>query len=193
MTQSCLQFDDYLFFGAPFTWCRRPKYFLYVHIYKAAELFFSNHGDVCYILDMFGCRQQVKVDAKSDAILFNIAGSFFFLNFFLLQASASNVPKSFLSYSICISRILGIEHLPRNLKGGIRSLFDPCVNATGHRPYCPSRMEVSYCTFGFSTIIWHNLRTLSLLRDPPRDNLYACVIWVHAGRQLTLNEIIWCA
>ena len=34
---------------------------------------------------------------------------------------------------------------PRNFKGGIGSLFDPCVNAMGRRPYWPSRMEVSYC------------------------------------------------
>ena len=32
----------------------------------------------------------------------------------------------------------------RNLKGGIRSLFDPRVNAMGRPPYCSSRMEVSY-------------------------------------------------
>ena len=35
------------------------------------------------------------------------------------------------------------EAIPRNLKGGIRSFFDPCVNAMGWRPYCSSRMEVS--------------------------------------------------
>ena len=35
------------------------------------------------------------------------------------------------------------------------------------RPYCPSCMEVSYCTFGFGSIIWHDLRTLSLPRDSP--------------------------
>ena len=43
----------------------------------------------------------------------------------------------------------------RNLKGGIRSLFDPCVNATTRQPYFPSRMEVSYCTFGFGAICTH--------------------------------------
>ena len=42
---------------------------------------------------------------------------------------------------------------PRNLRRGIGSLFDPCVNALGRRPYCPSRMEASYCTFGFGAII----------------------------------------
>ena len=45
--------------------------------------------------------------------------------------------------------------LPRNLKGGIGSLFDPCVNAMGRRPYWPSCMEVSYCTFGFGVICTH--------------------------------------
>ena len=64
---------------------------------------------------------------------------------------------------------------PRNLKGGIRSLFDPFVNAMGPGPW-PSRMEVSYCTFGFGAIIQGDLRTLSLPCDSPRSNLYACVI-----------------
>ena len=71
---------------------------------------------------------------------------------------------------------------PRNLKGGIGSLFDPCVNAMGRRPHCPSRMEVSYCTSGFGAIIQRDLRTLSLPCDLPCDNLYACMIWVHAGK-----------
>ena len=65
---------------------------------------------------------------------------------------------------------------PRNFKGGIGSLFDPCVNAMGQWPYWPSRMEVSYCTFGFNSIIQGNLRTLSLPCDSPRDNLHACII-----------------
>ena len=65
---------------------------------------------------------------------------------------------------------------PRNLKGGIGSLFYPCVSAMGQQPYCPSRTRVSYCTFRFGAIIWHDLRTLSLPRDSPRYNLYACVI-----------------
>ena len=42
-----------------------------------------------------------------------------------------------------------VEGIPRNLKGKIGSLFDPCVNAMGWRPYWPSHMEASYCTFGF--------------------------------------------
>ena len=41
----------------------------------------------------------------------------------------------------------------------------------GRRPYCLSRMEVSYCTFGFGVIIRHDLRTLSLPRYLPRDNI----------------------
>ena len=70
---------------------------------------------------------------------------------------------------------------PMSLKGGIGSLF--CVNAMGWRPYCPSRMEVSYCTFGFGTIIRRDLRTLSLLPpDSPRDKQYACVIRIHVGK-----------
>ena len=39
------------------------------------------------------------------------------------------------------------------------SLFDPCVNAIGQRPYCLSRMEVSYCIFVFGAIIRRDLRT----------------------------------
>ena len=72
--------------------------------------------------------------------------------------------------------------IARNLKGGIGSLFDPFVNAMGRRPYCSSRMEGSYCTFGFGTIIRCDLRTLSLLRDSPWDIQYVCAIWVHAGK-----------
>ena len=68
------------------------------------------------------------------------------------------------------------------LKGGIGSLFDPCVNDMGQRPYCLSRMEVSYCTFGFGAIIRHDQRTLSLPRDSPRDNQYACAISVQTGK-----------
>ena len=71
---------------------------------------------------------------------------------------------------------------PRNLKGGIGSLFDPCVNAVGRRPYCPSRMEVSYCTIRFGAIIRRDLRTLSVLHDSPCNIQHACVIWVHAGK-----------
>ena len=64
----------------------------------------------------------------------------------------------------------------RNLKGGIGSLFDPCVNAMVRQPYCPSRMEVSYCTFEFVAIIRRDLYTLPLLRDSLGHNLFACVI-----------------
>ena len=39
----------------------------------------------------------------------------------------------------------------------------PCVNTMGQRPYYPSRMEMSYCTFGFGAIIRRDLRTLGLL------------------------------
>ena len=39
-----------------------------------------------------------------------------------------------------------------NFKGGIRSLFDHCVNAMGRRPYWPSCMEVSYRGFSCDVI-----------------------------------------
>ena len=61
--------------------------------------------------------------------------------------------------------------LSRNLKRGIGSLFDPCVNAMGRQPYWPSHMEVSYCTFGFGANIQRDLRILLLPRDSPHDNL----------------------
>ena len=61
----------------------------------------------------------------------------------------------------------------RNFKGGIGSLVDPCVKAMGRRPCWPSRMEESYCTFGFGAIIWRDLRTLSLPRDSQCNNLYS--------------------
>ena len=65
--------------------------------------------------------------------------------------------------------------VPRNLKGEILSLFDPCINALGQWPYCPSRMEVSYCTFGFGAIIRRDLRTLSR--------------WLKCMRELNLHRI----
>ena len=65
---------------------------------------------------------------------------------------------------------------PRNLEGGIESLFYSCVIAMRRRPYWLSRMEVSYCTFGFGANIRCDLRTLSLPRDSLCNNPYACVI-----------------
>ena len=50
---------------------------------------------------------------------------------------------------------------PRKLKRGIWSLFHPCVNTIDRRPFWWSRMEASYCTFGFGAIIWHDLHILS--------------------------------
>ena len=75
-----------------------------------------------------------------------------------------------------------LEQTQGILKGESGLFFGPCVNAMAWRPYCPSCMEASYCTFGFGTFIRRDLRTLSLPRDSPRDHQYACVIWVHAGK-----------
>ena len=69
---------------------------------------------------------------------------------------------------------------------GESGLFLTRVNAMGWRPYCPSRMEVSYCTFRFGVIIRPDLRILSLPWDSLCDNQYACMIWVHAG--MTINS-----
>ena len=64
----------------------------------------------------------------------------------------------------------------RTLKGGIGSLFDPCVNALRQRPYYVSRMEVSYFTYVFGTIIRRDLRILLLLGDSLCNNQFVCGI-----------------
>ena len=103
---------------------------------------------------------------------------------FLVQTIEITIPfsKQFLEFPFCVKdKIKALEFklkmvlasfrkYPRNLKWRIASLFDPCVDAMGRRPYCPSRMEVSYCTFRFGAIIRRNLCTLSLPRDSPRDD-----------------------
>ena len=65
--------------------------------------------------------------------------------------------------------------IQRNLKGGIGSLFDPCVNAMGWGGHIGHHLW-SYCTFRFGAIIRRDLYTLSLPRDSPCDYLYACVL-----------------
>ena len=97
--------------------------------------------------------------------------------------------KIFASLSVQVGRSRTVWlNLPwtRNLKGGIGSFFHPCVNAMEQGPYWLWRMEVCYCTFGFSTIIQCNLCTLLL----PQDNLYACMIFSPL-RRFTLNETAW--
>ena len=54
--------------------------------------------------------------------------------------------------------------LSRNLKGGIGSLCDSCVNAIGRRPFWRLGMEASYFSFGFGVIIRLDLCTSSMLR-----------------------------
>ena len=68
------------------------------------------------------------------------------------------------------------ELLSRNLKGESGLFLTPVLTLWGRRPYCPSRIEASYCTFGSGAIIWRDVRTLSLPRDSPGDSQYACVI-----------------
>ena len=67
------------------------------------------------------------------------------------------------------------HHWSRNLKRGIGSPFDR-VNAMGRRPYWPSCIEASYCTFHFGAIIRRNLRISLLPCGSPRDNLNVCMI-----------------
>ena len=90
--------------------------------------------------------------------------------------------KNSLKDMSCLGEMLECECKSRNLKGGIGSLFDPCVNVVERRPYCPSHMEVSYWIFRFEAIIRLDLRTLSSLCDSWCDNQFACMIWVHAKK-----------
>ena len=77
---------------------------------------------------------------------------------------------------------------PRNLKGGIGSLFAPCVNAMGRRPYCSSRMVVSYCTFGFGAVI----SAICAHYRYPVIHHAVTNMRVHARKAThALNEIIW--
>ena len=82
--------------------------------------------------------------------------------------------------------VSGTQSASRNLKGGIGSLFDPCVNAMWRRPYWPSRMELGYCTSGFGAICAdHRYRVIH--RAAYMRVLFKCT----RERQLTLNEIAW--
>ena len=77
------------------------------------------------------------------------------------------------------------EEETTEFKRGNRVSFDPCVNTMGWRPYCPSRMEASYCTFGFGAIIQCDLRTLSLLCDSLHDNQFAGLARKKSGSTIT--------
>ena len=70
----------------------------------------------------------------------------------------------------------------RNLKGGMWSLFDPCVNAMAQQPYWPSHIKVSYYTFGFGSVIRGDLRTLSLPHVLPHNKVHVCVILNPRGK-----------
>ena len=82
--------------------------------------------------------------------------------------------------------------IPKEFEGGIGSLFDPCVNATGQRPYCLSRMEVIIVpsdlarSFGAICTYYH----YRLIHRAQWPFLRA---WFESTRerQLTLNKIIW--
>ena len=67
---------------------------------------------------------------------------------------------------------------PRNLKGGIGSLFDLCVMLW---PLWQSCMEVSYCTFGFGAIILARFAQLIIAACLPCDNLNKCMCGVRKG------------
>ena len=79
---------------------------------------------------------------------------------------------------------------PRNLKGGIRSLFDPCVNAMGRQPYCSSHMEgvivPSDLARSFGAICAHRYRVIHCAITNMRVRFEFT-----QERQLTHNKIIW--
>ena len=90
---------------------------------------------------------------------------------FLLKATSKLwLPKPVLMYHsrdsilFWFARIKNqFEWLPGNLKGGIGSLLDPCVNSMGRQSCWWSCMEVSYCTSGFYPINLCGLLKLPLL------------------------------
>ena len=63
---------------------------------------------------------------------------------------------------------------PRNLKGGIGSLFDPCVNAFESGPFWWLCMEVNNYTFRFGAICAYYHSCMF--------NLNGCMILVHARK-----------
>ena len=85
------------------------------------------------------------------------------------------------TYKISMLRSLFVSDSskPRNLKGGIGSLFDLCVTLW---PFWQSCMEVSYCTFGFGAIILARFAQVIIAARLPHDNLIVCVVKVHARK-----------
>ena len=132
-----------------------------------------------------------KFNKTAIDIIFSTHGAFLYsiyisLLVFKIIQDLTKCRRSFALFCFWLTLYDGYSVKPRNLKGGIGFLFDPCVNAMWQ-----PRMKVSYCTFGFGTIIRRDPRT-SLLRDSLCDNQYACVIWVHAGKASHANnEIIF--
>ena len=127
-------------------------------------------------------RQCGQCDVYQRRICTNVSGNI------LIGKDVFYIPFIYSAYPWHIQHLLSVRFQvdngvnARNLKVGIGFLFYSCVNAMGWRSYYLSRMEVSYCTFGFGAIIRCDLPTLSLPRDSPRDNQYACEIWVHVGK-----------
>ena len=74
------------------------------------------------------------------------------------------------------------------LKGGIGSLFDPCVNAMGRQPCCLSRMEVSIVLSDLARSFCAHYRYRVIRRTI--TNMRAWLEFTRE-RQLTLTEIIW--
>ena len=70
--------------------------------------------------------------------------------------------------------VLLYSDLLKEFKKGIRSLFDPSVDAMGRRPYLMSRHELLYLR------IWCNYSARSahiiVTHELPLDNLLACMI-----------------
>ena len=116
-----------------------------------------------------GRSRALQLQRQTDLLLCTI-------NCFLQWDHLPNMAVGDLAFYYTLYLWSKVACKPRNLKGGIWSLFNPCVNAMGPRPFWRSRMEVSYCTSGFGVIIRRDLSTLSLACVLPRDNLNTCMI-----------------
>ena len=71
---------------------------------------------------------------------------------------------------------------PRNLKGESGLFLTPVLSLWGAAAILPVTYGVELLYLRIWPIIWRDLRTLSIASDLPRNNQYACVTWVHAGK-----------
>ena len=60
---------------------------------------------------------------------------------------------------VCLRMELPVKNKQINMGGKGGSLFHPCVTAVERRPCWQSRMEATYCTFGFGISAHHRFPT----------------------------------